>query len=848
MISATDISGLDERGGERLVDYLPLDLHTVHNAGVDVLGGSAPLTGRRTLRGIPFDIGADPQRCFIAVDASSNGPITIPIGQQVRRIIFAHRLFDPRPTDLTAADGEMGGVVARWRVRRSDGRADVIPLREHFEVANIPSRRKLFLATDDGPISLAPRHAGRWLDHFAHQQEVHVAGSRDYYLWDWVDPDPSSAIEELILEPAGRRYLLAALTLSFVDEEPFPRCEARAVRFVLVDTERSHDIGALEVEVDRGAATYPYPLPERLDDFNPPGWGEPAIRQAVRSYAKIQAAPSATVRLRAGEDEIASFRWSDLEANGRIASERATAELIEAGRVWARVRVVDADTARPIPCRVHVQSPEGVPYPPHGHHEQVNGYLFRLVGVDVGGDVRLGRTTHAYVPGTFEGWLPRGQAVIDVARGFEYVPVRARIATPDPGGEVTIPLRRMTDMNARGWYSGDTHVHFQSVQESHLEAQAEDLDVVNLLATQLGHTYVNNEDFTGTPSVAPNGESIVFVSSENRSRDHLCILGARRQILPWCTGGPNVAELGGTVDETPAGWADAAHEAGGIVVLAHYSTYAQHEALSLVVTGRADALEFYNQGPAGQAEYYDLLNAGYPVPLVGGTDKMSNELPVGLYRTYAKIAGPFSFESWLAAIRSGRTFMTSGPLISLTVDGHELGDTVHIGPQGRDVVVEARVDSIFPVNSLQIVVGGAVAGEATSTVGATHLDWRGSLRVDADTWIAARSGGPGYATNALRHHIEPPPPGEKPIDFSKAIIAHTSPIYVATGDRWNAFDARVVRYLLTAMEGGIAHLRLRAAIARDVSYAHEDHQAYLERPYQEATAALLRRLESAGAN
>src|SRR5678815_1273359 len=213
------------------------------------------------------------------------------------------------------------------------------------------------------------------------------------------------------------------------------------------------------------------------------------------------------------------------------------------------------------------------------------------------------------------------------------------------------------------------------------------------------------------------------------------------------------------------------------------------------------------------------------------------------YRTYAKIAGPFSFECWLAAIRAGRTFMTSGPLISLTVNGYELGDTVHIGRQAGEVLVEASVDSIFPVNSLQIVLGGAVAGEATSTVGAKHLDWRGSLRVDADTWIAARSGGPGYATNALRHHIEPPPPGEKPIDFSKAIIAHTSPIYVAAGDRWNAFDARVVRYLLTAMEGGIAHLRRRAAIARDVSYAHEDHLAYLERPYHEATAALQRRLE-----
>jgi hypothetical protein len=608
------------------------------------------------------------------------------------------------------------------------------------------------------------------------------------------------------------------------------------------------DVGVLEVDVDRGAATYPYPLPERLIDQEPPGWGEPAIRTAEWSYAKIQAVPSATVRVRSAEREIASFRWGDLEKSGCLRLSQATVEIVDPGRVWGRVRVIDAGTNEAIPCRVHVQSAAGIPYPPYGHHEHVNGDLFRLVGVDVGGDVRLGRTTHAYVNGEFEGWLPRDESIIDVARGFEYAPVRARVPTPDAGGEIVLTLKRIADPHSHGWYSGDTHVHFQSIEQSHLEAQAEGLDVVNLLATQLGHKFTNNEGFTGEPSIAPNGRSVVFVSSENRSRDHICVLGARRAILPWSTGGPRVAELGGTTDETLAGWADAAHDAGGLIVLAHYSTYAQPEALSLVVTGRADAVEFYNQGPAGQSEYYDLLNAGYALPLVGGTDKMANEVPVGLYRTYAKIHGAFSYASWLEAIRAGRTFMTSGPLLTFAVDGADAGATVQVGAHGRDVEVEASVVSIFPVNALQIVVGGVVAAEALSAKGATHLEWHGRLRIGSDTWIAARCGGPGYATNALRHHIEPPPPGEKPIDFSKAIIAHTAPVYVATGERWDAFDARVIRYLLTAMEGGLEHLRRRATIAREGStgYAHPgDHRDHLERPYHEAIAALTRRLEQA---
>src|SRR5437773_3596936 len=294
---------------KRSVDYLPLDLRPFHNAGADVLGDGTPLIGERSIRGIPFHIGTDPRRCFLAIDSTS-APIAIPVGRSVRRVLFAHRLFDPRPEDLTAADGDPGGAVAHWVVRRTNGRTERVTLREHFEVANIPSRRKLWLATDDRPISLAPRHTGRWLDHFARQQEVQVPGARDYYLWDWIDPDPSSAISALEVEPAGRRYLVAAITLSFVDEDPFPRSEARAIRITLANERDARtDVGLLEVDVDRGAATYPYPLPRRLVDPGPPGWGEPAIREAGCSYVKVQAAPSATVRVRRGEIELASFRW-----------------------------------------------------------------------------------------------------------------------------------------------------------------------------------------------------------------------------------------------------------------------------------------------------------------------------------------------------------------------------------------------------------------------------------------------------------------------------------------------------------------------------------------------------------
>jgi hypothetical protein len=53
------------------------------------------------------------------------------------------------------------------------------------------------------------------------------------------------------------------------------------------------------------------------------------------------------------------------------------------------------------------------------------------------------------------------------------------------------------------------------------------------------------------------------------------------------------------------------------------------------------------------------------VTLVGGTDKMSSAVPVGLYRTYARLDEEFGYEAWCRAARSGRTFLSGGPLVTL---------------------------------------------------------------------------------------------------------------------------------------------------------------------------------------
>jgi hypothetical protein len=123
--------------------------------------------------------------------------------------------------------------------------------------------------------------------------------------------------------------------------------------------------------------------------------------------------------------------------------------------------------------------------------------------------------------------------------------------------------------------------------------------------------------------------------------------------------------------------------------------------------------------------------------------------------------------------------------------------------------------------------------------GARRLELRTSLRVDGNTWFAARCGGPRYFEMTRFFDT-----------WGRGMFAHTSPIYVAVGGAWQLFDAATARYMLTLIEGSLDYIRHTAAHAPPGSVTHHhgeaDHQAFLERPFHEATAALHRRMHELG--
>ena len=831
-------------------DYEPLDLSALCNAGTELLGEDQdPPRGSQRFRGLPFQIGpgdAGDGPCFIGLGTGLGiDPVVVPIERAVRSVVVAHRLLD----SPIGEGGPIASHVADYVFRLEGGEEVRVPVRDRFEISVVPIMwgARPFLALPDQEDGLMPRDEGRWDEAGRRQTEIVMGLPRGYFLWAWTNPKPERPLESLEIVPQGPRFLIAGLTLGHLDEHPFVRAGARETKVTLLQPKDAGKPFDLEVEVDRGVATYPYALPEKPaegflgDDFK--GWGEAQNPGSSPTYTEIAAIPSATVTVVQDGEKLGSTKWGELEEKGVVeANDRVRLEIVDRGRNWVHTTVIDDETGRPVPCRIHFRSPDGVPYAPHGHHAHVNSNNVSW-HTDVGGDLRLGQITYAYIDGTCQGWLPRGDVIVDVARGYEYEPLRTK-ATVEPGQrELVLRIKRWCNMNEERWFSGDSHVHFLSTVGSHTEAQGEDLNVVNLLQSQWGHLFTNTEEFTGGPSVSPDGRSIVYITQENRQHflGHLILWGVKRPIMPWCSDGPGEAELGGTLDITMSDWADQCHAQGGTVIIPHLPN-PNGEPAALIATGRADGAEMLRFGAYEHNEYYRYLNCGYRLPLVGGTDKMSSDTAVGIYRTYVHIPDdePFTYETWCKNVAAGRTFHSGGPILRFTVDGHGLGDTVRVSGNGGTVEVEATAESILPIHTLEVVHNGRVVASTEEKNGARKLHLRASVRVEGHSWLAARVSGPNYF-DSVHHHDS----------WVRGIFAHTSPIYVAAGGEWRMFDSEVATYMLTLVEGSLAYIRELSPRRRAGGVTHhhgeDDHLTYLERPFREALEAIQRRMREEGA-
>jgi hypothetical protein len=551
-----------------------------------------------------------------------------------------------------------------------------------------------------------------------------------------------------------------------------------------------------EFSIDLGVVARTY----ALNEFQPDAWlgapdpgigaREKPIQNGRHIYVELTATPDATLSLRdAQTGRVYDFDlWRAGPGPAPTASDLGVRlEVIEPTRVWLHGKVTDSATGRPTPVRLAFRSRDGRYIPPYGHRTEINEGWFQ----DYGGDVKLMDSSFAYVDGEFQIELPVGEVFLELSKGFEYSVVRRRVNIEASQRELNLEISPFADLRARGWVTADTHVHFLSPTTAVLEGRAEGLNLIHLLAAQWGDLFTNVSDRAHGPLTSADGETTVWVGTENRQHllGHLGLLGGRGEpVSPMSASGPGESYFGDAVWASMADWAEACRKREGLVVAVHFP-YPMAELAADMVLGKIDAVEIWSYGDRFNTvrlrDWYRYLNCGYRVPCVGGTDKMGAFMPVGANRTYAYLGDErFTFANWAKAVRNGNTFATTGPLVLLQVEGRMPGGEILLGGDGGTLEVQVEARGFVPFHTLEVVRNGQVVASREARDGTRELKLDEKIKVTGPAWIAARCASKHGPTTR----------------WELGIQAHTSPVYVRVPGQ-ELFSAAAASYMLTLVQG-----------------------------------------------
>ena len=392
---------------------------------------------------------------------------------------------------------------------------------------------------------------------------------------------------------------------------------------------------------------------------------------------------------------------------------------------------------------------------------------------------------------------------LEAYHGTFFKPAVARFALrADQTQTVELEVEPLAAGRQDSWISADDHIHLMRAKEDNniflRWIEAEDLDVAHFLELER-QQYAAVQYAFGDEGEARRDGQVIRSGHESRSRfyGHTLFLGPRKMIRPLSIGleyanspeaYPNPLEL------FSQGRAE-----GALTGFAHFYGSQPNSTLLLnLVHESIDFVEVFQFGVLKTVEWYELLNAGFRVVGLAGSDFPANIGRFGQWPRALPLLGPEraltpavsgepTYRAWERGVREGSVLLTNGPLLEFEVNGESSGAQVSWDGDSHPLRGQASVVFHRPIESLEVVRNGQViarqAGDGTST----ELSLEFESEITSSAWIAAR---------AVAQSLE----GEPPIQ------AHTNPLYLlrdgkpiqvesarrALSDRWNK-EARYYR-------------------------------------------------------
>ncbi len=371
-----------------------------------------------------------------------------------------------------------------------------------------------------------------------------------------------------------------------------------------------------------------------------------------------------------------------------------------------------------------------------------------------------------HTAGEFRVELPVGKTKLTVVQGFEVWPETTELEiSPNDVTAASVSLRRMTDMSAKGWSNGSTHVHMNyagnlhnSLENLMMMSAAEGQNMVLDLVANKDNRILDHQFFVpgGGPHPRSRKDMVLVVGEEYRPPfwGHVFMFGMRDHLIsPFTTGyeGTAIESLyPSNTDMLRKATAQGAyvgyvHAYGGERDPLDGDLGGAKGAIVDAALGTTDAVEWSAASRSGFFPMYALWNNGLKVTAVGGEDSISNlhmSKLVGSHRTYVFTgARGLDMHAWHDGLRAGRAFVTNGPLVELSVGGMLPGETVHVPAGGGLVQVQVRVRSIVPLQKVTLYFNGQLFEDIPLGDDRKTVDMRKMVQVARSGWYHLRAEG-----------------------------------------------------------------------------------------------------------
>lgn len=449
--------------------------------------------------------------------------------------------------------------------------------------------------------------------------------------------------------------------------------------------------------------------------------------------------------------------------------------------------------------RVNISDELGQPLPARAWLEDESGERF-FRPLSTGNPTPYQQDRSFSADGSFNFDLPAGRYLLHVERGKEYISSQTPVEiTSGQSTTHSVELRRWIDMPKRGYFSADLHVHFGHDRPEVL-AQLSLADDVNLVPAfsywyrgneaawasdwpdwakptqrRLDATHIvttNNVEIErilrrNDADVAPGAAFLFNLERPSRAESVSLWYPTTADLVSnaRCLSPSLVADLDkSTWGESVVGVALGLYDTVQVCHNHFHRRATLPGGWGMIVPFEPDEKDLREPDELfhrTNKHYYHWLNCGIRLGVSGGSAMGVMPVPLGYSRTYALVSGEFTPENFWKAVKAGRTFATSGPMLILAADGKPPGSALTRASPAAPVAISVEVHSMERIEALELIERGAVIQRETARLEGPFpfsrtLSW--TVTPERSTW---------YAVRALFRASD-----------GRIRQAHTSPVYV----------------------------------------------------------------------